>query len=263
MPDRLHSEHAPYADIRDGQAWVTKAVNAVMRSKAWDSTAIFLTWDDWGGFYDHVVPPRADFMGYGLRVPGIVISAYAKQGYVDHQVLSFDAYLKFIEDVFLGGQRLDPKTDGRPDSRPVVREDVAHPGRPRQGLRLQPAAPGTAAAAAAALVARRSLLITSPARAARAPSSAPPGRGARRGSSRPPSAVPPCGHQGFGGRFEQGVVAKAAAAAQPQRDAPLEGAQPRDRQRPAVPPAARRRGPGQGRPARSDSGRRDAPWARR
>ena len=118
-----HSEHAPYADIRDGQAWVTKAVNAVMRSEEWDSTAIFLTWDDWGGFYDHVAPPRADFMGYGLRVPGIVISAYAKQGYVDHQVLSFDAYLKFIEDVFLGGQRLDPKTDGRPDSRPVVRED--------------------------------------------------------------------------------------------------------------------------------------------
>ena len=124
MPDRTHSEHAPYGDIKDGQAWVTKAVNAVMRSKEWDSTAIFLTWDDWGGFYDHVVPPKTDCMGYGLRVPGIVISAYAKQGYIDHQVLSFDAYLKFIEDVFLGGQRLDPKTDGRPDSRPVVRENA-------------------------------------------------------------------------------------------------------------------------------------------
>jgi phospholipase C len=57
-------------------------------------------------------------------VPGLVISPYAKQGYIDHQMLSFDAYLKFIEDDFLGGQRLDPKTDGRPDSRPDVRENA-------------------------------------------------------------------------------------------------------------------------------------------
>jgi phospholipase C len=60
--------------------------------------------------------------GYGLRVPGIVISPYARQGYVDHQTLSHDAYTKFIEDDFLGGQRLDPLTDGRPDPRPDVRE---------------------------------------------------------------------------------------------------------------------------------------------
>jgi phospholipase C len=56
-------------------------------------------------------------------VPGIVISPYARTGYVDHQSLSFDAYVKFIEDDFLGGQRLDPRTDGRPDPRPDVRED--------------------------------------------------------------------------------------------------------------------------------------------
>jgi phospholipase C len=56
-------------------------------------------------------------------VPGIVISPYAKRGYIDHQTLSFDAYLKFIEDDFLGGQRLDPRTDGRPDPRPGVREN--------------------------------------------------------------------------------------------------------------------------------------------
>ena len=53
-----------------------------------------------------------------------MISPYAKQGYIDHQTLSFDAYLKFIEDDFLGGQRLDPSTDGRPDPRPTVRENV-------------------------------------------------------------------------------------------------------------------------------------------
>jgi phospholipase C len=96
-----------------------------MRSPEWDSTAILLSWDDWGGFYDHVVPPKVDRNGYGLRVPGIVISPYAKSGYIDHQTLSFDAYNKFIEDVFLGGQRLNPLTDGRPDPRPDVRENKA------------------------------------------------------------------------------------------------------------------------------------------
>jgi len=99
-----------------------------MRGPEWSSTAIFLSWDDWGGFYDHVAPPTVDENGYGLRVPGIVISPYARQGYVDHQVLSFDAYNKFIEDVFLAGQRLDPKTDGRPDSRPDIRENASQLG---------------------------------------------------------------------------------------------------------------------------------------
>jgi phospholipase C len=103
---------------------VTKLVNAVMRGPDWQSTAIFLTWDDWGGFYDHVVPPRVDRNGFGLRVPGITISAWARAGTIDHQTLSFDAYLKLIEDRFLGGQRLDPSTDGRPDSRPTVREEL-------------------------------------------------------------------------------------------------------------------------------------------
>src|SRR5205823_3630933 len=94
-----------------------------MRGKDWKSTAIFLAWDDWGGFYDHVRPPSVDQNGYGLRVPGIVISPYARKGYIDHQTLSFDAYVKFIEDDFLGGRRIDPRTDGRPDPRPDVRED--------------------------------------------------------------------------------------------------------------------------------------------
>lgn len=118
------SEHPP-AKISAGQAYVTSLINAAMQGPDWNSTAIFLAWDDWGGFYDHVAPPKVDDLGYGLRVPGLVISPYAKKGFVDHQVLSFDAYLKFLEDVYLNGARIDPKTDGRPDSRPDVRENAS------------------------------------------------------------------------------------------------------------------------------------------
>jgi phospholipase C len=120
IPSGDNSEHAP-GRISWGQDHVTRAIDAIMSGKDWGSTAIFLAWDDWGGFYDHVRPPRVDGQGYGMRVPGLVISPYARKGYVDHQTLSFDAYLKFIEDDFLGGQRLD-RTDGRPDGRPDVRE---------------------------------------------------------------------------------------------------------------------------------------------
>jgi phospholipase C len=123
-PSGPHSEHPP-AKVSDGQAWVTSLINAAMQGPDWNSTAIFLAWDDWGGFYDHVVPPVVDQNGYGLRVPGLLISPYAKAHYLDHQTLSFDAYVKFIEDDFLGGQRLDPNTDGRPDPRPTVREAVS------------------------------------------------------------------------------------------------------------------------------------------
>jgi phospholipase C len=153
VPDRLHSEH-PAAPVGLGQEWVTRVVDAVMRSPDWSSTAIFLTWDDWGGFYDHVVPPRVDGVGYGLRVPGIVISPYARSGFIDHQVLSLDAYLKFIEDDFLGGERIDPATDGRPDARPTVRERVHILGdlaadfdfhqRPRKPVLLPPVPGATA-----------------------------------------------------------------------------------------------------------------------
>src|SRR5262249_30915494 len=94
-----------------------------MSGPEWDSTAIFLAWDDWGGFYDHVMPPQIDGYGLGIRVPGIVISPFAKQGAIDHQALSFDSFLKFIEDDFLASSRIDPATDGRPDSRPDVREN--------------------------------------------------------------------------------------------------------------------------------------------
>jgi phospholipase C len=122
-PAQAVSEHPPGL-VTKGQTYVTGLIDSIMRSPDWKSTAIFLSWDDWGGFYDHVKPPHVDAQGYGLRVPGLVISPYAKRGFVDHQILSHDAYLKFIEDDFLHGQRLNPATDGRPDPRPTVRETV-------------------------------------------------------------------------------------------------------------------------------------------
>ncbi len=122
-PSEIVSEHPPFP-VSVGQSWVTGLINAVMQGPDWKDSAIFLAWDDWGGFYDHVIPPVVDGNGYGLRVPAMIISPYAKPHFIDHQTLSFDAYLKFIEDDFLGGLRLNPKTDGRPDPRPTVREDV-------------------------------------------------------------------------------------------------------------------------------------------
>lgn len=124
IPSQPNSEHPP-ALLSAGQAWTASLINAIMQGPDWDSTVIFLTWDDWGGFYDHVVPPVVDQNGYGLRVPALVIGPYAKKGFIDHQILSHDAYNVLIEDLFLGGQRLDPKTDGRPDPRPSVRENIA------------------------------------------------------------------------------------------------------------------------------------------
>jgi phospholipase C len=123
VPSAAVSEHPPNP-ISAGRTYVIGLINAIMRSPDRDSTAIVLAWDDWGGFYDHVTPPKVDENGYGLRVPATVISPYAKRDDVDHQILSFDAYDKFIEDDFLHSQRLNPTTDGRPDPRPTVRENV-------------------------------------------------------------------------------------------------------------------------------------------
>jgi phospholipase C len=115
------SEH-PTNLVSTGQKYVTTLINAVMQSSYWDSTVIFLTWDDWGGFYDHVQPPSVDINGYGLRVPAITISPWVKPHQVDHTVYSHDAYRHFIEDLFADSERLDPTTDGRPDNRPSVRD---------------------------------------------------------------------------------------------------------------------------------------------
>jgi len=96
MPRMEFSNHPDY-NFCYGENWATKVINAIMASPDWDSTAIFLTWDEWGGFYDHVKPPTVDRFGVGFRVPLIVLSPYAKEGYIDDHQGEFDSVLKFIE----------------------------------------------------------------------------------------------------------------------------------------------------------------------
>jgi phospholipase C len=91
------SDHPPYS-TGHAHNWVTDLVNGIMESEMWDSTAIFLTWDEWGGFYDHVVPPKLDHLDLGFRVPMLVISPYAKRGFIDHEVGEFVAPLRFVAD---------------------------------------------------------------------------------------------------------------------------------------------------------------------
>ncbi|MGH2443895.1 MAG: phospholipase C [Chloroflexota bacterium] len=90
------SEHPPFS-MCVGENWSVDQINAVMQGKDWKSTLIILTWDDFGGFYDHVAPPREDFISLGPRVPTIIISPYARPHYIDHHPMEFDSMLKFIE----------------------------------------------------------------------------------------------------------------------------------------------------------------------
>jgi phospholipase C len=96
IPSGPLSEHPP-ASITVGMNWVKNVIDAIMVSPYWSSTAIVLTWDDYGGFYDHVPPPQIDKYGLGFRMPALIISPYTKHGYVDHTRYQFESVLKFIE----------------------------------------------------------------------------------------------------------------------------------------------------------------------
>jgi phospholipase C len=94
------NEHPGGPSVCLGENWTVRHVNAIMNSKYWKSTAIFITWDDFGGFYDHVPPPQYDIMGLGPRAPMIIISPWAKQGFVDKTTYEFSSVLKFMETIF-------------------------------------------------------------------------------------------------------------------------------------------------------------------
>jgi phospholipase C len=99
IPTAQASDH-PQKNTGLGPSWVASVVNAIGNSSYWGNTAIFVTWDDWGGWYDHVAPPIISSYEYGFRVPLIVVSPYAKAGFVSHQTHDFGSILKFIEETF-------------------------------------------------------------------------------------------------------------------------------------------------------------------
>ncbi|MGH7926663.1 MAG: phospholipase C, partial [Candidatus Binatia bacterium] len=99
IPPYELSDHPPNS-ICEGENWTVRALNAIQSSNQWKNTAVILTWDDFGGFYDHVPPPHVDIYGLGPRVPTIVISPWAKQGYVESRTLEFSSVLKLIERVW-------------------------------------------------------------------------------------------------------------------------------------------------------------------
>jgi len=99
MPILEVSEHAPFGPI-EGQKYVVTLVNTIMNSQYWKDSAIFVVWDDWGGYYDHVPPPQVDEYGLGVRVPALLISPYARQNYVSHTLYEFSSFIKLIENQF-------------------------------------------------------------------------------------------------------------------------------------------------------------------
>ncbi len=99
-PAQSYSDHPSPGLTAEGPDWVASITNAIGASKFWDSTVIFISWDDWGGWYDHVPPPQIDNMGLGFRVPVIVVSPYAKHGYISHVTHEFGGFLKYTEELF-------------------------------------------------------------------------------------------------------------------------------------------------------------------
>jgi phospholipase C len=91
------SEHPP-GDVSIGQVYGTSLITALMQSSSWPSSLFVLTWDDWGGWYDHVLPPQVDANGYGMRVPALFVSPYAPPGRIDSTTYDFTSILRFIED---------------------------------------------------------------------------------------------------------------------------------------------------------------------
>ncbi len=115
IPDWLNSDH-PEASSDTGPSWVSSVVNAIGNGPDWNSTAIVIVWDDWGGWFDNVPPPQRDFRGNGIRVGCLVVSPYARAGYVSHTVYEFGSILRFVEQAF-NLAPLGKTTAGYTDSR--------------------------------------------------------------------------------------------------------------------------------------------------
>jgi phospholipase C len=136
MPLGEYSEHPP-GSMCEGENWTVSVLNAVMQGPDWNSTVVFITWDDFGGFYDHVTPPQVDQFGLGPRVPLLIISPYAKSGYVSHTVYDHTSVLKFIETRYglqpltsrdaAASNMLDSFDFAQPPQAPLLRQPHACP----------------------------------------------------------------------------------------------------------------------------------------
>lgn len=100
IPDGANSDHSGFGRHDTGPSWVAQVVNAIGTSKYWNTTAVVVVWDDWGGWYDHVAPQQLDYTGLGVRVPMLIVSPYARQNVVSHTQYEFGSVLKFVEDTF-------------------------------------------------------------------------------------------------------------------------------------------------------------------
>ena len=126
------SDHPP-TSICAGENWLVDVMDTLMRSRYWSSTAVILTWDDFGGFYDHVPPPHLDLYGLGPRVPALIISPWARRSVIDHQTMEFASVLRFIETIF----DLPPMTSRDANTNDMLGAfDFTDP--PRSALILQP-----------------------------------------------------------------------------------------------------------------------------
>jgi phospholipase C len=126
-PSCANSDHAGCGS-NTGPSWVASLVNAIGESQYWNSTAIFIMWDDYGGWYDPVPPQMVDYDGLGLRIPLLIVSPYAKNGYVSHVQYEHGSILKFAEDIF-GLPRLSA-SDTRANSPEADAFDFNQPPRP-------------------------------------------------------------------------------------------------------------------------------------
>ena len=115
IPDWEWSDHAS-TGTDYGPSWVAAVINAIGEGPDWKSTAIVVVWDDWGGWYDNVPPPKGDFRGPGVRVGCLIVSPYARPGYVSHTVYEFGSILKFEEQTF-GLPSIGSASDGYTDAR--------------------------------------------------------------------------------------------------------------------------------------------------
>jgi len=124
IPSKPDSDHPTYhSDM--GPSWVASVVNAIGESSYWSSSAIIVVWDDWGGFYDNAAPPQLDYRGLGIRVPCLIISPYAKQGYVSHVQYEDGSILRFIEEVYgLPAGSIGPTSQGYTDGRANSLDDA-------------------------------------------------------------------------------------------------------------------------------------------